>query len=210
MSYADRTKRPPRTLKDDEQDKLLKVTGKHADTFRDHMLLSFALGTGLRERELCELNLGDVTRPDGATKRTIKLRYYARKGFRKGKKPDDGKDQIVHLPDGTYYKLEKYIRNFPGFAAASPSTPLFPSRKNERISTRRVRELFREWQARAGFDNFYNFHELRHTAVTNAYRVKGNIRIAQRVARHARLDTTIRYEHASDQEVATAVKGLAS
>lgn len=210
MSYADRTKRPPRTLKDAEQEKLLKATGKHADTFRDHVLFSCALGTGLRERELCELNIGDVTRSDGATKRTIKLRYYARKGFRRGKKPDDGKDQIVHLPDGTYYKLEKYIRNFPGFAAAAPSTPLFPSRKNARLSTRRLRELFREWQIRAGFDNLYTFHELRHTAITNAYREKKNIRIAQRVARHARIDTTTIYEHASDQEVADAVKGLPS
>lgn len=205
MSYAERTKRPPRTLTDAEQAKLLKVSGQHADTFRDHVLFSFALGTALREGEICALDVGDVLKEDGHVKRTVKLRHYARKGRRR--RDDDAKDQIVHLPDGTFYKLQKYLRRF---HYPPPSTPLFPSRQSARLSTRRVRELFREWQIRAGFDNLYTFHELRHTAITNAYRATRDIRIAQRVARHARVDTTTRYEHASDQEVATATKGLPS
>jgi integrase/recombinase XerC len=206
VSYAERTKRPPRTLTDAEQERLLKVSGKHADTFRDHVIFSLALGTGLREGEICALDVRDVMRPDGHTKRSIQLRHFARKG--KHRDNVDARAQLVHLPDGTYYKLEKYVSHIS--AAASPSQPLFPSRQSERLSTRRLRELFREWQKRAGFDKFYRFHDLRHTAITNAYRASKNIRIAQRVARHARLDTTTRYEHASDQEVAAAVRGLPS
>lgn len=208
MSYAERTKRPPRTLTDAEQAKLLKVSGAKRDDFRDHVILSLALGTGLREGEIVALNIGDVARPDGHTKRSIQLKHFARKG-RYGDNVD-ARSQVVHLPDGTYYKLEKYLANFAGFAAARPSTPLFPTRQSARLSTRRVRELFAEWQKKAGFDKSYRFHDLRHTAITNAYRATKNIRIAQRVARHARLDTTTRYEHASDQEVAAAVRGLPS
>lgn len=208
MSYAERTKRPPRTLTDAEQLALLKVTGKHADTFRDHVIFSVALGTALREGEICALNVGDVMKPDGSVKRMIKLRYYARKGGRDGKRADDV-GQVVHLPDGTFYKLEKYVRNHvPSHAA--PSRALFLARGGRRLSTRRLRELFAEWQTRAGFDHLYTFHELRHTAITNVYRATRDIRIAQRVARHALIDTTTRYEHASDQEVATATRGLPS
>src|SRR4051812_26095649 len=107
MSYADRTKRPPRTLTDAEQEKLLKASGKHADTFRDHMIFSLALGTGLREGEIVALNIGDVSRPDGHSKRSIQLRYFARKG--KNRDNVDARAQVVHLPDGTFYKLEKYL-----------------------------------------------------------------------------------------------------
>jgi len=206
VSYADRTKRPPRTLTDAEQAKLLKITGQHSDTFRDHVIFSLALGTALREGEICALDVRDVMRPDGHTKRSIQLRHFARKGNRDNV---DARSQIVHLPDGTFYKLEKYIRH--SVSASEPGTrPLFPSRQSARLSTRRLRELFAEWQQRAGFDKPYRFHDLRHTAITNAYRASKNIRIAQRVARHARLDTTTRYEHASDQEVAAAVRGLPS
>jgi integrase/recombinase XerC len=206
MAYADRTRRPPRTLADAEQRALLRASGKHADTFRDHLLFSLALGTGLREGEIVALDVGDVRRADGRAKRSIELRHFARKGPRRGR--GDGAAQIVHLPDGTYYKLDKFLRR--RGRELAPSTPLFVGRGGGRLSTRRVRELFAEWQERAGFERRYTFHELRHTAITNAYRATRDIRIAQRVARHARIDTTTRYEHASDQEVAAAVKGLAS
>ncbi len=209
MSYADRTKRPPRTLSDAEQRQLLKVSGEHADTFRDHLIFSMALGTGLREGEIVALDLGDVIHGK-KVRRMIQLRYYARKGNH----PDafDDADQRVHLPDGTFYKLEKYVRTKWGamLGHAPPEDPLFSTRQSERLSTRRTRELFGEWQQVAGFDHLYRFHELRHTAITNVYRKTKDIRIAQRFARHARIDTTTRYEHASDQEVANAIRGLAS
>lgn len=209
MSYADRTRRPPRSLTDDEQRRVLRASGKHSDTFRDHMIFSLALGTGLREGEIVALDVGDVSRPGHPRRRalrTIRLRYYARKGRHADRV--DAEAQIVHLPDGTYYKLDKFLRSRAG---AADTDPLFVGRCGERLSTRRVREVWREWQARAGLDHLYPFHAARHTAISNVYRAtKGNIRIAQRVARHARIDTTTRYEHASAEEVAAAVRGLTS
>ena len=46
-NYADAT-RTPRTLTEREQRALLKVTGEHRDGYRDHVIISLALGT--RER----------------------------------------------------------------------------------------------------------------------------------------------------------------
>jgi integrase len=55
----------PRILTSQEQKKLLRVVRAHASP-RDRALLSLALGTGLRLRELRGLNVGDVS-PDGKT-----------------------------------------------------------------------------------------------------------------------------------------------
>lgn len=63
-------------------------------------------------------------------------------------------------------------------------------------------------QKKADFDQLYRFHCLRHTAITNVRRASKDIRIAQKFARHVNIASTVRYEHASDEEVARAVKDL--
>jgi site-specific recombinase XerD len=206
LSYANRTRQPPRTLSDAEQKLLLKVSGEHRDGFRDHVIFSLALGTALRESEILGLDVGDVS-PDGLkVRRTIQLRVFKRAGTDTA----NPADQRVHLPDGCYWKLQKYLRSLYLHQTPSETCPLFLARTGRRLSARRLREIFHEWQAEAGFDFRYNFHALRHTAITNLHRDCKDIRLAQRFARHTNIATTTRYEHASDQEVADAVKGLRS
>ncbi len=213
MSYADRTKQPPRTLTDDEQKRLLKVSGQHVDGFRDHLIFAIALGCALRESEIVGLDVGDVS-PDGLkVRRVVQLRVFKRAG-----ENVDPKDQRIYLPDGVYYKLQKYLRSRYRHHSPSPTEPLFQAtRANQnagkigaRLSTRRLRELFGEWQERAGFDHHYNFHALRHTAITAVHRKTGDIRKSQRMARHSSPATTAIYTHPSDQEMLDAVKGLRS
>jgi integrase/recombinase XerC len=198
MAYAERTKRPPRTLTDREVKKILKVTGDAKAGFRDHVIISLALGCGLRESEIVGLNVGDVATDKDVHKprRIIKLRVFKR----------SGKDvaQFVHVPPATYYKLEKYLA---GVDDSLRPYPLFWSRKHKRLSQRRVREMWRNWQILAGFDRLYRFHDLRHTAITNVRKVS-SIKHAQIFARHANLATTARYDHVSDEELAEAVKDL--
>lgn len=201
MSYATRNRRPPRTLTVEEQDRLLKVSGKDRDGFRDHLIFSLALGCGLRESEIVALDIEDVTSNGRTPRRTLKLRVFKRGG---GKADPDA--QRCVLPDGTFYKLEKYLRDLPPGAEG----PLFVSRKHGRLSVRAVRALFAKWQKVAGFDHLYSFHHLRHTAVTNIYRAERDVRVAQRFARHANLQTTTIYAHVSDEDLARATKKLAS
>ncbi len=59
-----------------------------------------------------------------------------------------------------------------------------------------------------GFDRRYNFHALRHSAVTNVYRASRNLFLAQRFARHASPLTTIVYTHPADEELAAGVRDL--
>lgn len=73
-NYADAT-RTPRILTEREQRALLKVTGEHRASFRDHCLYAMALGTGLREHELIALSVGYVFR-DGQPRRRLLLSVF--------------------------------------------------------------------------------------------------------------------------------------
>lgn len=204
MAFATRTRRPPRTLTDDEVARLLRITGEHRDGFRDHMIFSLALGCALRESEIVGLDVGDVTNNGRTPKRTLQLRV-----FKRGAGVVDTAAQRVPLPDGTYYKLEKYLR-WRAPLGLELGLPLFASRQSERLSDRRMRSMFRGWQVEAGFANPYHFHALRHTSLTNLYRRTRDIHLVSRFARHASIATTQIYAHVSDEEILQAAKGLAS
>jgi site-specific recombinase XerC len=204
VSYAERTNRPPRTLTDRETAQILKTMGAAKSGFRDRVIVSLALGCGLRQSEIVALDVHDVAQADGLKpKRTIQLRVFKRAAA--NARPED---QRVQVPDSTYYLLEKYLRGEWKDRQQSTGTPLFVARTGKRLSTRRVREMFLEWQQRARLDQPISFHGLRHTAISNVRRKTGDIRIAQKVARHVNIATTVRYEHASDEEVARAIKDL--
>ncbi|HET7485858.1 MAG TPA: tyrosine-type recombinase/integrase [Solirubrobacterales bacterium] len=204
MSYAERTRRPPRTPTERELKKILKVTGEAKSGFRDHMIISLALGCGLRESEIVALDVGDVATEKDIHKprRIVQLRVFKRAGKGAGAEPDF---QRVHLPDATYYKLTKYLKQFD---ESDRRGPLFWSKKGNRLSTRRLRAMWRNWQIAADFDQLYPFHSLRHAAITNVKRATGDIRIAQRFARHVNIQTTIIYDHPGDDELSIATKDL--
>src|ERR1700753_4449971 len=96
-AYADYIIRPPRTLTTADQARLLKITGEHRDGFRDHVIVAFVLGTGLRELEIAGLDVGDVLGTTGAIKRRFPLRVFKRAS----KEPPR---QDVFLPDSLVYK----------------------------------------------------------------------------------------------------------
>jgi integrase/recombinase XerC len=200
--YAGRTKRPPRSLTDRELARVLKVSGQHREGFRDHVLISIAVGTGLRESEIVGLDVGDVLTEAGGVREVIQLRIFKRAG-----RGADPRAQRVHLPASTYWKLEKYAR-VEQLATYYRNAPLFWSRLGNRLSTRAVRGLWRRWQGEAGIDHPYPFHALRHTAITNCRRATGDISIASAFARHARQSTTEIYNHVSDAELANAVRDM--
>lgn len=52
----------------------------------------------------------------------------------------------------------------------------------------------------------FRFHDLRHTALTRIVRATGNVAVAQKLARHQNIATTMRYVHASENDVREAMK----
>jgi site-specific recombinase XerC len=200
--YVAAIARPPRTLTEVEQAALLKVTGEHRAGFRDHVILALALGTGLREHEIAALNVGDVAHDDGRVRRRVALRVFKRASA-------DPAPQEVFVPDSLWYKLARFVswKRTSG-EDLRPESPLFMSRRGQRIATRTLRFMFHVWQERAGFDHRFNFHSLRHTCLTNVYRATRDVRLVQRVARHRSIDTTTIYAVPSDEDILRAVREL--
>src|SRR5262245_4547199 len=167
---------------------------------RDHGLYSMALGTGLRLAELLGLDVGDVS-PDGREVRTrVTLDPATTKGGRRGE---------VFLPKRLIPKLRAFlVWKVAHRESVEPDAPLFVSGQRRRLSPRAAQWRFAWWQARAGFDRRYNFHCLRHSAVTNVYRASRNLFLAQRFARHASPLTTIVYTHPADEELYEGVRNL--
>ncbi len=201
-AYADTISRPVKTLTEAEQRALLKVTGQHIDGFRDHVIFSLAMGTGLREHELLALDVGDVFDDAGRAKRRVALRVFKRSA----KEPVP---QEVLLPDAVRAKLERLLttRKRAG-ETITPTTPVFVSRLGRRLSARQLRHLFAVWQERAGFERHLGFHALRHHACSSVYRQSKDLRLTQRFARHKSVVTTSIYTHPTDDELLRAVQGL--
>lgn len=205
MGYIDKAVRQIRVLSPAEQKKLLDTTGAHVEGLRDHMIYSYALGTGLREHELTALNVGDVwQRGRALTKITIRTF----KGSGRSRAPET---QTVFASRLIARKLPKFIawKKRQG-ESLEPGAPLFCSRSGDRIATRTLRHQFKTWQTRAEIEPAQPFHALRHSSMTNLYRATKDLRVVQRQARHKNVTTTQIYTHVSDEDVARAVGGLPS
>jgi integrase len=201
-SYASQVKRAARTPTEVEVAKLLRVTGEHRDGYRDHVIFSLALGTALREHEIVALNVGDVSRDGKRSQRHVRLRVFKRAS----KEPAL---QEITLSDGIRAKLDKLLQNRArDEGRLELDAPLFVSRLGRRLSTRQLRRAFQVWQERAGFERKFNFHMLRHAACSAIYRRTHDIRLTQRFARHASIESTMIYTHSSDDEMLRAVQEL--
>jgi integrase len=200
--YASAITRPPKTLTEREVALLLRATGQHKDGFRDHVLISLALATGLREHELLALDVGDLTDDAGRVRRHVRLRVFKRSS-------DETAHQEIVLSDTVRAKLEKMLRGRRDEDAdVGPTSPVFISRLGRRLSSRQLRRAFREWQKRAGLDRCFHFHAIRHTACTTVYRNTRDLRLTQRFARHRSVLSTAIYTHPSDDELLRAVQAI--
>jgi integrase/recombinase XerC len=199
--------RAPTTLTDAEVRALLDATSRADDDIRDHLIVSIALGTGLRVFEITSLNISDVRNGKGA-KGIWTLRPEGTKGHVGG---------TVALPD----KLRRKVSAFLAWKGEhgeplDDESPLFVSRGGgragrtggDRLSVRAVQHMFTIWQQRCGFDRQVHFHCLRHTYCSNLWRATGDLRLVQQAARHASPQTTSIYTHPTDEDVLRSVQRL--
>lgn len=190
---------PPKTLSADEQARLIEVVAGRGSR-RDLAMLTLALGTGLRLKEVLGLNVGDVTTRAGAVVWKVELP----KGITKGRR------------GGVAFLSEKVRSALAGYLGAKQvigesmerKAPLFVSCGGRRLCHRQLQANFKRWQEAAGFERPYNFHTLRHTAITNVYRATKDLFLTQRFARHANPITTVAYTHASDEEMYEKISGI--
>ena len=90
---------------------------------------------------------------------------------------------------------------------SSPDSPLFVSRKHQRMTPRAVQHMIEESRGEKGW---ITPHTFRHTFATNILRATGNIRITQKLLGHASINTTTIYTHPGLQDLSAAVAAISS
>jgi integrase/recombinase XerC len=161
-----------------------------AGPMRDLMMLTLAYYTGLRVSELVQVDIEDV---EGK-----KILEVIGKGT---------KLATIPLNEKTRLALRKYLpwrKSLP----ATDRKALFLNRFGTRITTRAVEQNLKKWLKKAKITSDFSPHSLRHTFGTNILRATKNIRIAQRLLRHANVTTTQIYTHVDDGETRSAVESL--
>ena len=165
---------------------------------RDRAFIITLADTGLRVHEICELRRGDVDWNEG---RAIII----------GK---GDKQAVIRFSTRSMRALKDYLGTRQKLDGASrlplPSLPLFArhdkgaGKKVKPISTATGRNIIKERVRQILGEEAVGKitpHSFRHYFVTTVLRATGNLKMAQKLARHSNIAVTQRYAHLSDDEL---------
>ncbi|MDJ0574768.1 MAG: tyrosine-type recombinase/integrase [Xenococcaceae cyanobacterium MO_234.B1] len=149
---------------------------------RDYALLTLLWGNALRRGEVAKADIKDLDLVAG----TLKI-------YGKGK----GKEaQIVSLGKGAINALSDWLQLR---GNTNRKQPLFcsthPGYWGKRLSTTSIYKIVRKAAEKAGIDKVISPHRIRHSAITAALdQTDGNVRMVQKLSRHAKFDTLLIYD----------------
>lgn len=179
----------PKYLTLEESLRLLEaVDGEYKE--RDYCILIFFLNCGMRNSELCGINLSDIN-----SENMLKIR---------GK---GDKERILYLNEACMAALKDYLKVRP-VDGVKDKNALFISRKNCRITPKGVQYMLEKYLIKCGLTGRgISPHKLRHTAATLMYQKGGvDIRTLQAILGHSNLGTTQIYTHIADEQVISGLK----
>ena len=160
---------------------------------RDVALIAILRGAGLRRAEVVKLNLKDIDTETGA------LEIHRGKG---------GKDRLVYLPQSAI----AYIKNWIEVRGDKPGPLLCPIRKGGQLEFRHmcpdaVLKIVRRRAKQAGVDSF-SPHDFRRTFCSDLLDAGIDIVTVQKLAGHASVETTAKYDRRGEEVKRKAVQKL--
>ena len=176
----------PRTLDADQLAYLLESDGESFEDIRDQAILELFYSCGVRLSELAGLNLGDLD---------LKQRLLRVTG--KG-------DKTRRLPIGskaTQALLAWLALREPSDLRA-PSTPVFISRRNARLSMRGIQNRLEKRAKDKGLAQGLHPHMLRHSFASHLLESSGDLRAVQELLGHSDIATTQIYTRLDFQHLA--------
>ena len=157
---------------------------------RDQCIVELALGTGLRVSEISQLKLIDIDLKRGGNSLIV----------RHGK---GDKQRVVKFSSKLKSLILEYIeyRN-------KDSEYLFPSERQDYMSSNGIQKVFKKWAKQAGLPKRYSIHSCRHYYATALLKVSKNLRLTQMQLGHQNPQTTTVYAQVLDEEITEAVEKL--
>ena len=147
---------------------------------RDLAMFNLAIDSKLRGCDLMALRVDDVA-PNGyaVDRATVRQRK-------------TGRPVRFELTELTRQALNDYLR----ITGLKSGDYLFPGRRgpDRSLTTRQYARLVSEWVSGIGLDRLkFATHSMRRTKVTLIYRRTGNLRAAQLLLGHQKIESTVRY-----------------
>ena len=190
--------KPPKIVRKFQRQHLTPVQARAlieaARNLRDKAIATLLLTSGLREAELCGLNVGDIQSKTISTEKgdiTRRVAYIKGKGH-------DYKDDFVLVSPLAWKAIKAYLCTRKD---ATLAAPLFVARGGARLSARSVRYIIHNLLELIGCEGAeYSTHSLRHTAAVAA--LKGGVALddVQHMLRHASPATTQIYLKSIEEE----------
>lgn len=184
-----------RELRDHEEAKLV------ANMRPDYLpLISFALTSGLRMKELVDLRWRTID----WTAKTITVRG---KGDKFATIPLTGLMQAIlsplrgHHPEFVFTYVAVSTRSKAGKPHRIKGTRYPVTYEGLKTAWRRF------GGAKAGIEDF-RFHDQRHTVASRLLRESGNLKLVQKLLRHEELATTAKYAHADHEDLLAAMESV--
>jgi len=160
--------------------------------FRDRVILTFFLSTGVRVSELVGLNVGDIDLKNSLFKVT-----------RKG-----GNETILYMTNELRALLQEYLERTHN-VNGSKGNPLFPANaplfvgadNKTRLGVRSVQNLVKKYALSATPLKNISPHKLRSTFGTNLYHATGDIYAVADVLGHQNVNTTRKHYAQMSEEI---------
>lgn len=179
-----RKNQQPRVL-DEAQQKILLESLELKE--RDRMLILFCLRTGLRNAEVCGMDVGDIKKL-GQIVTTLEVRATIAKNNIARRIPlvQDVRDALNEF---LMWKIERNEKN-------ELNSPLFCTlRTKNRLAPRDFQRIMQSASEKIGLR--FTPHDLRHTFGTELYRATHDLESVRIALGHSSLDTTLIYMHTS-------------
>ncbi len=190
---AAQTAEPEERIRELTRDEQTRLFNKLRDDL--HPIVKFALMTGARQATITGLRWSDVD----LERNRIAFRM---KGGRAMNFPMNGEIRALlsALPKSGTMTHRRFV--FTYVSDDGQERRAIPRNSH-------IWEIFRAAVDAAEIDDF-RFHDLRHTFATRMLRATGNLKLVSRLLGHASIETTMRYAHVLDDDLAHAMDNFST
>ena len=182
----------PEALNVDEVQKLIESIGP-ADPLglRDRAIFELLYSSGLRVSELCDARLENIDLDASFIRVTGK-----------GKKT-----RLVPLGAPACKAIQNYLeRERPELVSKKTGAEIFLSIRGKKLTTPRIRQLIKQYAARAGIEANVYPHLMRHSFATHLLGGGADLRVIQELLGHADISTTQIYTHIEKSGLQAVIK----